>query len=259
MSPNTAKLLRYTSVSLWLYFSAATAGAGLFEDEDARKAILELRQSVETLRQESAQKSNRATEENVALRRSLLELQNQQESLRAEMATLRGLNEQVSRDLSEAQRRQKDVIAGVDDRLRQFEPLKVTVDGKEFNAEPAEKRDYEAALAVFRSGDFSAAQSVFVTFLKRYTHSGYAPSALFWLGNAQYATRNYNEAMANFRTLIAKDATHARAAEALLSVANCQTELKDTRGARKTLDELIKNYPQSEAALAAKERQLRLK
>ena len=45
----------------------------------------------------------------------------------------------------------------------------------------------------------------------------------------------------------------------MLSVANCQVELKDTRGARKTLEDLIKAYPQSEAAATAKDRLARLK
>jgi tol-pal system protein YbgF len=161
--------------------------------------------------------------------------------------------------VAEIQRRQKDISQGVDDRLRQFEPNKVAVDGREFMAEPAEKRDFEAALAVFRKGDFSAAQTVFLDFFKRYPQSGYGPSALFWLGNAQYATRNYKEAVINFRALIARAPEHLRAPEAVLSIANCQIELKDTRGARKTLEDLIKAYPQSEAALAARERLARLK
>jgi len=121
------------------------------------------------------------------------------------------------------------------------------------------KRDFEAALAVFRKGDFPAAQSVFVDFLNRYPQTGYGSSALFWLGNAQYATRDYKEAMINFRALIARESEHLRAPEAVLSIANCQIELKDTRGARKTLEDLIKAYPQSEAAGAAKERLSRLK
>jgi TolA-binding protein len=82
---------------------------------------------------------------------------------------------------------------------------------------------------------------------------------LFWLGNAQYATRNYKDAMANFRALIARDPEHVRAPEAVLSIANCQTELKDARGAKKTLEDLLKAYPGSEAASAAKERLARLK
>jgi TolA-binding protein len=50
-----------------------------------------------------------------------------------------------------------------------------------------------------------------------------------------------------------------RAPEAALSIANCQGELKDTKAARKTLEDLLKVYPQSEAAAAAKERLARMK
>jgi len=253
------KMFRRTAVFVLLCLGAATAGAGLFDDEEARKAILDLRQRVDAVRLESEQGASRAGEDSASFRRSLLELQNQIETLRSEMAKIRGLNEQLSRDVADMQRRQKDIVQGVDDRLRQFEPVKVSLDGREFLAEPAEKRDYEAALAVFRKGDFSAAQTFFVDFLKRYAQSGYGSSALFWLGNAQYATRDYKEAMINFRALIARDQEHLRAPEAVLSIANCQIELKDARGARKTLEDLIKAYPQSEAAGAAKERLSRLK
>ncbi len=44
------------------------------------------------------------------------------------------------------------------------------------------------------------------------------------------------------------------APEALLAVANCQAELKDTKSARRTIDELLKAYPGSEAAQAGRER-----
>jgi tol-pal system protein YbgF len=260
------KMFHRSAVFALLCLGAATAGAGLFDDEEARKAILDLRQrveavrqSVETVRSESEQGLSRANEDSVVLRRSLLDLQNQIEALRSDMAKLRGLNEQLSRDLADMQRRQKDIVQGVDDRLRQFEPVKVTVDGHEFAADPTEKKDFEAALAIFRKGDFTVAQTAFLDFFKRYPQSGYGASALFWLGNAQYATRDYKEAMINFRALVAKEPEHLRAPEAVLSIANCQIELKDTRGAKKTLDDLIKAYPQSEAAVAAKERLSRLK
>ena len=52
---------------------------------------------------------------------------------------------------------------------------------------------------------------------------------------------------------------HPKAPEALLSIANCQVELKDVRGARKTLEDLGRAYPQSEAAQAGKERLARLR
>jgi tol-pal system protein YbgF len=132
-------------------------------------------------------------------------------------------------------------------------------EGAEFLVEPTEKRDFEAAWASFKQGDFAKAQTQFVSFVNRFPSSGYASSALFWLGNAQYATRDYKEAIDNFRALIARSPDHPRVPEAVLSVANCQIEMKDSKAARKTLTELIKAYPQSEAAGAAKERLTALK
>jgi tol-pal system protein YbgF len=268
---------------------STSANAGLFDDDEARKAILELRQRLDVARaaseaglaaqtrqteelrkaQDDARKqaieqlatqlSMQQAEQISVLKRSLLDLQNQIETLRADLARLRGQDEQLARDVSDIQRRQKDISQGIDDRIRKFEPVKVSLDGKEFSVEPNEKRDYEAALAVFRKGDFAASAPIWIDFIKRYPQSGYNPSAYFWLGNAQYATRDYKESITNFRSMVAASPDHPKAAEAVLSIANCQIELKDTRAARKTLEDLIKAYPQSEAAVAAKDRLSKLR
>ena len=231
---------------------AGAAQAALFEDDEARRAILDLRQRLE-------QTNKNLTEENAQLRRSLLDLQSQIENLRNDVSQSRGAQENLARDLSEVQRNQKDVAAGVDERLRKFEPIKVNLDGREFVAEPAEKRDYEAAMDIFRKGDFVAAQTALVQFLQRNGKSGYASSALFWLGNAQYANKSYKDAMANFQQMLNVAPTHARAPEALLAISNVQIELKDLKAARKTLDDLVKTYPQSEAASTARDRLARLR
>lgn len=259
--------LALTSAAL---LATPLAQAQLFADDEARRAILDLRQRLEAQRVASdrqAEDLRRGNEEALQqLRRSLLELQTQIESLRGEIARIRGQDEQVTRELSqitrelaEVQRRQKDVVQGVEERLRRIEPVKVTVDGREFAADPAEQRDFEAALAVFRRGDFPAAQTAFAEFLRRYPQSGYRTTALFWLGNAQYANRDYRGAIGNFRALLAQGPDHPRAPEAVLSIANCLIELKDNAGARRTLEDLVKAYPQSEAASAARERLARLR
>lgn len=228
--------------------------AALFADDEARKAILEMRQRMEAQRAASESLERRQVDEINQLRRSLLDLQNQIEMLRAEQARMRGQGEQFARDLAEAQRRQTTTGQALDDRLRSVEPQKVTVDGREFVAGPGEKRDFDAAMAVFRAGDFAGAQAAFLDFSKRHPKSGYQTSLLFWLGNAQYATRNYKEAITNFRSMLAQAPDHPRASEALLAVANCQIELKDTRAARRTLEDVIRLHPETEAAQAAKER-----
>ncbi len=252
------KMLR---VGLALLVCAFTwnAHAALFEDDEARRAILDLRQKFDISQQRTAEDGRKTNEDNTQLRRSLLDLSNQIEVLRSEMASLRGQNEQLNKSVADMQRTQKDLTQGVDDRLRKFEPGKVTVDGREFAADPAEKQEFETALAVLRKGDFAAAQTSFLGFINRYPKSGYRVPALFWLGNAQYALRDYRSAVANFRSLVAADPEHVRAPEALLSVANCQVELKDSKAARKTLEDLVKTYPQSEPASVAKERLSKLK
>jgi tol-pal system protein YbgF len=246
--------LRSAVLAAACLLAGSGAHAALFEDDEARRAILELRQRVEQQRLAHERDAEAQRQDAMQLRRSLLELQTQIETLRGEIARITGQNEQLLREVAELQRRQKDIASGVDERLRKFEPSKVSVDGKEFIADPTESRDFEAALATFRKGDFPAAQAGFADFIKRYPQSGFRPTALFWLGNSQYANRDYRGAIANFRALLAQAPDHPRAPEAVLSIANCQIELKDTAGARRTLDELIKTYPQSEAALAAKER-----
>jgi tol-pal system protein YbgF len=248
----------------------APAHAGLFDDDEARKAILDLRTRLDQTNEQSrardsdlaaqmATQQNALMEQITQLRRSLLELNNQLELLRADNAKLRGQNEQFTRDLAEVQRGQKDIKQGVEERIRQIEPQKVTVDGREFSVEPEERRLYEAAMGQIRSSDFNGAATSLAQFQKRFPASGYSESALYWLGNAQYAKRDCKEALVSFRALVAGSPDHPRAPEAMLSVANCQSELKDAKGARRTLEDLVKTYPNSEAALAARERLVALR
>lgn len=250
-SVQARKLLRGLVVATSAWAALTAAHAGLFADDDARRAILELRQRFDTLQAAQTKQASDTAQSS----KSLLDLQTQIESLRSDLATLRGQNEQLTQEVANLQRQQKTVT----DQLAANQPTQVTVDGQTFNATPQEKADYEAALATFRQGDFAGAQTAFTSFIQKYPQSGYNPSALFWLGNAQYATRDYKGAIGNFRALVAQSPTHARAPESVLSIANCQIELGDTKAARKTLGDLIKTYPQSEAAAAAKERLAKLK
>jgi len=57
-----------------------------------------------------------------------------------------------------------------------------------------------------------------------------------------------------FRAFVTLSPAHPRAPEALLALANSQAEMKDTKAARRSIEELLKSYPQSEAAQAGKER-----
>jgi tol-pal system protein YbgF len=248
------RAIQLSLVGFWVGFSVI-AHAALFEDDEARRAILDLRQKLDV-----TQQGLKLQADDIAvLRRALFELQNQIEALKAEQSALRGANEQLLRELSDIQLKQKDVLQTVDTRLSKFEPVKVVLDGLEFQADPSEKKEFETALAVFRTGDFAAAQNSLLNFLRKYPTSGYASSTLFWLGNAQYATKDYKESIVNFRKLLSIAPQHARAAEAMLAISNCLVELKDIKAAKKAMEDLVKQYPTSEAAQTAKDRLTRLR
>lgn len=241
--------------------AAGAAQAGLFDDEEARKAILDLRGRLTAVEEagkarttELATSNAALTEQIAALRRSLLDLNGQLEAMRADMAKLRGTDEQLLRDLSEVQRRQKDASSTLDDRLRKLEPVKVSIEGKEALVDPEEKRAFDDALAAIRGGDFDKSVGMLSAFQRRYAGSAYTDMSRFWLGNALYGKRDYKEAITAFRGFVAAAPEHPRAPEALLALANSQAEMKDPKGARKTIEELMKAYPQSEAAQAGKER-----
>ncbi len=259
---------------LCVAFGGGSAQAALFGDDEARRAILDLRQRLEQSQtanralmeqaaQQQAQQTAQLTQQHnqslTQLRSALLDLQTQIDKLRADLAQSLGAQERLARDLTEVQLRQKDSLTSVDDRLRRFEPVKVSVDGREAMVEPAEKADFDRSMALFRQGDFPGAQAAFAGFLSRYPTSVYKPSVLFWLGNAQYANKAYRDALANFQRLLTESPTHPRAAEAMLAISNVQVELKDLKAARKTLEDLVKAYPATETAGTARERLSRLR
>jgi len=290
--------------------SALAALAG--EDDEARRAILDLRQKVEIHRQAQFQATEQALQKSLdqsqkqfeALRKqfeavskqveadinqskqenrqALLLLQAQIESLKQDTANFQGEREQLLREISLLQRAQKNINAEIEGRFQKIQAqlakqdapppsppvneeapksikVNVQVDGFEFLAEPEEKRDFEAAFVLFRKGDFAAAAKEFAQFVRVYSNSGYKPSALYWLGSAKFARRDFNDAITQLKGLVNDFPTHTRAAEALLTVGNAQLEIKQPKEARKTFNDLIKIYPTSEAAAAAKDRLTQIK
>ena len=210
-----------------------------------------------------------------------MQLQAQIEVLKQDIASLRGEREQLLREITLLQRAQKDTNVEIEERFQKINSLlakqeaappppvkeeapksskvNVQVDGFEFLAEPEEKRDFEAAFVLFRKGDFAAAAKEFAQFVKVYSASGYKPSALYWLGSARFARRDFNEAIAQLKGLANDFPNHARTPEALLTVGNAQLEIKQPKEARKTFNELLKLYPTTEAAAAAKDRLAQIK
>lgn len=234
--------------------AASPARANFFSDNEARRAILDLRQRYLAL-----------SEENGKLRESLQTTQTQLEALRSDVTRVRNREEQLTRDVADLQRRLNQ--ATTEDKTSSSAagstPVSTTGTTAEAPSRPedsgSEKTAFDAALNKFRASDYAGAQASLRAFLQKYPQSSRRIAALYWLGNSDYALRNYRNAMRSYRAVVAQAPQHERAPEALLALSACQVELKDTAGARATLENLIKTYPRSEAAQAAQDRLTRLR
>ena len=224
---------------------APMAHAGLFDDDEARRAILDIRSKIDAVN---------ARVDGKADKNSALSLAEQNDQLNQEVAKLRGEIEVLTNEVANTQQRQKDFYVDLDNRLRKLEPQKVNVDGQEVSIDPNEQKSYDAALASFKGGDYKGASEAFSDYVKRYPSSGFAPSAQYWLGNSYFAQRDYKNAIAAQQVVVRKYPDNPKAADALLNMSSSYTELKDKAAAKKTLEQLVTQYPNTPAAVTAKER-----
>jgi tol-pal system protein YbgF len=204
----------------------------LFNDDDARKAILDLRKTIT------------ATQ---------LELQAQIEKLKAENAELRGKVENLEKQGEDITSSQKTYYQDLDSRLGNFEPRTVNIEGVSGIVQPNEKKAYDDALKAFQTGNLKKADEGFSAFANKYPKSPYLPLALFWSGNSKYANKDYAGAIAQLQSLIKRFPNHPRIPSAMLTLGNCQLESGNKAAAKKTFSEIISKYPDSEAAKSAQQ------
>jgi tol-pal system protein YbgF len=241
--------MRVRSVVVFAALTAALpARAALFDDEEARRQIADVRRQVE-----AQAKTLARIEAEVTDKKPLLELVNQLEALKAEIAALRGQLEVVANRVDGLDKRQKDLYVDLDARLRKFEMAKVEQE-KAAQAAQAEQQAYEAGLAQFKANNYGAAIQSLQSFLAAYPQSQLAPSAQYWIGNAHYALRDFKGAIAAQQKLISIWPDSPKAPDAMLNIASSQAEMGDPKGSRGTLQALVAKYPNSPAAEQAKQR-----
>jgi len=263
---------------------AQLAHAGLFDDEEARKNIAATQARLDGLQRNL--EARLAAMEQQSKEQSL-DLLRDVEGMKSDLAKIRGQIEVLVYELGEQQKRQKDLYVDLDSRMRKMEAAAAPAAGDASapaastppaivanpapsgtfsppsNATPAapvvpvsaaEQRAYDTALDQFKRGDYPGAISGFQSFVKTYPRSLLASSAQYWVGNAQFARKDYRAAIASQRTLIQLWPDSPKIPDALLNIATAQSEIGDNASARRTLEELMAKYPQSEPAQKAKQR-----
>jgi len=187
-----------------------------------------------------------------ALTAAMMDLQRQFEQVKVEKAQLRGELEYLQKQSEDLVNTQKLYFKDVDTRLAKVEPQKVEIEGVTGELVPGEKLAYDTALKSFQEGQFDKAEIQFAAFIQKYPTSPYLPIAMYWLGNAKYALKDYSGATVLFEKLIAQFPNHQRVSGAMLMMANCQLESGNKLVANLLLTNLVSKYPNSPAASEAK-------
>jgi tol-pal system protein YbgF len=117
-----------------------------------------------------------------------------------------------------------------------------------------EQAVYNQAFDALKAGSYSTAITGFKDFLANYSASPLAENAQYWLGEAYYVTRDYDNAGTAFHTVLDKWPDSRKAPDALLKLGYTQYELKKYADARKTLTEVTQKFPSSDAAKLATDR-----
>ncbi len=200
---------------------------------------------------------------------SLLTLQSQIDTLKAEVERLRGQSEVQTHDIETTQKRQTDLYQDLDTRLRDMvrtdaaaaavASTSSTTPGVATKTDTktdssAEEHSYQAALALFKQGDYAGASNGFKQFLKTYPKSNMAASAQYWIGNAYFSTKDFKNALSAQQKLVSTYPNSPKVPDALLNISSAQIELGDMDGARKTLETIVNKYGATSAAELAKKR-----
>jgi len=195
--------------------------AWAFTDDEARRAILELRQQ---LRQ--------ANEQNQQVR---LMLADQIEMLRQEVTQLRGEVERLSWQSGRSQQGGTEIAAHV-------------------FSDPQEQVSYETAMDLYRNGQYQEAASALSSFIDAYPDSAYIDEARFYEGSSLFATKKFSAAIQRLQILVNEHPESPRAPDALMVIASSQVETNDLDAAQATLERITKDYPDSQTAETAQSR-----
>lgn len=192
-----------------------------------------------------------------------------QEALRVELQTVRGLIDDASARRSEEREAllltQKDAamrLGNLDTRLARIEKDLLDLQNAQAAkaaepplAAPTPESLYEQGRdLILNKGDASKGRTILEEFIKTSPRSELLPNAYYWVGEAYYSEKNFENAIVQFQDVIEKYPTNPKASAALYKQSLAFESLGEAKKSTALLKKLIESYPDSEEAKKAKER-----
>ena len=117
-----------------------------------------------------------------------------------------------------------------------------------------ERAAYQAAFDTLKEGRYKNAKTELRAFLDKYPNSSYAGNAQYWLGEANYVTRSFEQGIVEFKNVLEKYPTSNKVPDAMLKLGYTYYELKQYPEAKQVLTQLRDKFPGETAASLATKR-----
>ena len=229
----------------------------------------------------------------------LIDMLQRLEALQREMQLLRGDSERSIHELDMIKTRQRELYLDIDQRLQGLEsggraqvsrppstaqvPLKQSASGTTGSSRGsvppvatagtgtsvaptpniatngAARDAYKRAFNILKEGRYEHAIGAFRTFLSEYSGSAYAANAQYWLAEANYVSRNFPEALVEFKKVLESYPSSSKVPDATLKLGYTHYELDNWNEAREILTGLRNEHPNSSVARLADQRLKRMK
>ena len=208
---------------------------------------------------------------------SLIQLSTEVQKLRAENQALRGELDKLRYDSTNSDNRQRELYVDLDRRLQGLEaapravvapapvaappPVAANAPAPAPSAPPpparpigSDQQNYQAAFELIQARKYEDAARAFRDFLTAFPQSPLADNAQYWLAETHYVRRQFKEALPEFQKVTTQYPQAAKMPDALLKIGYCQVELGDKTAARTTLQQVMKQFPDTTAARLASQR-----
>ena len=221
--------------------------------------------------------------------RAMLEMIQQVDQISEDINLLRGEIEVQGNDVVEIKKRQRELYQDIDRRLRDMESrtvgqapaAQVTVPPASAPAvEPAgsvpslapaassaavaaapvtalqagEKEAYQTAFDTLKEGRYKEAKVELQAFLVKYPNGSFSGNAQYWLGEAHYVTRKFEQGIVEFEKVLNGFPGSNKVPDAMLKLGYTYYELKQYPQSKTVLQDLRARFPNETASRLATKR-----
>ena len=226
--------------------------------------------------------------------RAMLEMIQQVDQISEDINLLRGEIEVQGNDVVEIKKRQRELYQDIDRRLRDMEsrtvgqapvtqaaapqasaPVQPAVEpaGSDVQVpllppasiaaaastpvtalQAGEKEAYQAAFDTLKEGRYKVAKVELKAFLDKYPNGSFSGNAQYWLGEAHYVTRNFEQGIVEFEKVLNGFPGSNKVPDAMLKLGYTYYELKQYPQSKTVLQDLRTRFPNETASRLATKR-----